>query len=91
MIMLAFVVIAAINQVGVQTTSLIAVMGAAGLAVGLALQGNKVISIYNVSDGVVLQTLSGHQDHVQSLAFSPRGELLVSGSRDKSVHLWKTK
>jgi WD40 repeat protein/tRNA A-37 threonylcarbamoyl transferase component Bud32 len=58
------------------------------LAAGLA---NKVISIYNVSDGAVLQTLSGHQDHVQSLAFSPHGELLVSGSRDKSVHLWKTK
>ena len=34
-----FVIIAAINQIGVQTTSLIAIMGAAGLAVGLALQG----------------------------------------------------
>lgn len=37
--MLTFVVIAALNQFGVQTTSMIAVMGAAGLAVGLALQG----------------------------------------------------
>ncbi|MCR4301565.1 MAG: serine/threonine protein kinase [Sulfuricaulis sp.] len=58
------------------------------LAAGLA---NNSIYIFNASDGVVMQTLSGHQDHVQSLVFSPRGELLVSGSRDKSVHLWKTK
>jgi small conductance mechanosensitive channel len=34
---LAFVVIAALNRLGVQTASLIAVLGAAGLAVGLAL------------------------------------------------------
>ena len=37
--LMVVVVIAAIGQLGVQTTSLLAVMGAAGLAVGLALQG----------------------------------------------------
>jgi small conductance mechanosensitive channel len=37
--LLAFVIIAAINQLGVQTTSFIAILGAAGLAVGLALPG----------------------------------------------------
>jgi small conductance mechanosensitive channel len=45
-----FVIIAAINQVGVQTTSLIAVMGAAGLAVGLAMQG----SLSNFASGVLI-------------------------------------
>jgi len=45
-----FVIIAAINQIGVQTTSLIAVMGAAGLAVGLALQG----SLANFASGVLI-------------------------------------
>ncbi len=39
-VLLAFVVIAALNQIGVQTTSFIAIIGAAGLAVGLALQGS---------------------------------------------------
>lgn len=39
-ILLTFVVLAALNQIGVQTTSFIAVIGAAGLAVGLALQGS---------------------------------------------------
>jgi len=38
--MLVFVVLAALGQLGVQTTSFIAVIGAAGLAIGLALQGS---------------------------------------------------
>ena len=48
--LLAFVVIAAINQLGVQTTSFIAVLGAAGLAIGLALQG----SLANFAAGVLM-------------------------------------
>lgn len=38
-VLMAFVIIAALNQVGFQTASLIAVLGGAMLAVGLALQG----------------------------------------------------
>jgi small conductance mechanosensitive channel len=49
-LLLTFVIIATINQLGVQTTSLIAVLGAAGLAVGLALQG----SLSNFAAGVLL-------------------------------------
>ncbi|GMQ80025.1 MAG: mechanosensitive ion channel [Thermodesulfobacteriota bacterium] len=37
---LVFVVLAALGQLGIQTTSFIAVIGAAGLAIGLALQGS---------------------------------------------------
>ncbi|GAB4354496.1 MAG: hypothetical protein Kow0099_38660 [Candidatus Abyssubacteria bacterium] len=48
--LLAFVVIAAINQVSVQTTSFIAVIGAASLAIGLALQG----SLANFAAGFLL-------------------------------------
>jgi small conductance mechanosensitive channel len=48
--MLAFVVIAALNKLGVETTSFIAVLGAAGLAVGLALQS----SLANFAAGVML-------------------------------------
>jgi small conductance mechanosensitive channel len=48
--MLAFVVLAALAQLGIQTTSFIAVLGAAGLAVGLALQG----SLANFASGVLL-------------------------------------
>lgn len=38
--LMVFVVLAALSQLGIQTTSFIAVLGAAGLAVGLALQGS---------------------------------------------------
>ena len=34
--LLAFIIIAALNQLGIQTASFIAVLGAAGLAIGLA-------------------------------------------------------
>lgn len=47
---LAFVVIAALSRVGVQTASFVAIIGAAGLAVGLALQG----SLSNFAAGVLL-------------------------------------
>jgi small conductance mechanosensitive channel len=49
-VLLLVVVIAALDQLGVQTTSLIAVFGAAGLAVGLALKD----SLANFSSGVML-------------------------------------
>lgn len=48
--LMLFVVLAALNQVGVQTTSFIAVLGAAGLAIGLALQG----SLSNFAAGVLM-------------------------------------
>jgi small conductance mechanosensitive channel len=48
--LLIFVIIAALAQVGIQTTSLIAVVGAASLAIGLALQG----SLANFAAGVLL-------------------------------------
>lgn len=50
MILLMFVIVAAISALGIQTTSLIAVLGAAGLAIGLALQG----SLSNFASGVLI-------------------------------------
>lgn len=49
-VLLLFVVIAALSQLGIDTTSLIALLGAAGLAIGLALQG----SLQNFAAGVLL-------------------------------------
>ncbi|MCE2572647.1 small-conductance mechanosensitive channel MscS [Motilimonas eburnea] len=47
---IAFVIIAALGRVGVQTASFVAIIGAAGLAIGLALQG----SLSNFASGVLL-------------------------------------
>jgi len=49
-LLLLLVIIATLNQLGVDTTSLIALIGAAGLAIGLALQD----ALKNLASGVVL-------------------------------------
>ena len=47
---LAVVVVAALNRLGVATTSVVAILGAAGLAFGLALQG----TLGNFASGIML-------------------------------------
>jgi small conductance mechanosensitive channel len=51
--LIAIVVIAALGQLGIQTASFIAILGAAGLAIGLALQG----SLSNFAAGVLIVIL----------------------------------
>lgn len=77
--MLVFVVVAALDTVGVQTASFIAVLGAAGLAVGLALQG----SLANFASGVLL------------LVFKPfrAGDFVeIAGSKGtvQAIHVFNT-
>lgn len=48
--LLIAVIIAAVDQIGIETTSFLAILGAAGLAVGLALQS----SLSNFSSGIML-------------------------------------
>ncbi len=72
---LTVVIIAVLNRFGVETTSLIAVLGAASLAIGLALQG----TLSNVAAGVMLLVfrpfrighyveVAGHAGTVKNLA-----------------------
>jgi small conductance mechanosensitive channel len=49
-VLVVFVVTAALNKIGFQTASIIAVLGAAGLAVGFALQG----SLSNFAAGIMI-------------------------------------
>ncbi len=77
MALLVVVIIAAVGALGVQTTSLIAVMGAAGLAIGLALQGSLsnfaagvlivLFRPYKVGDFVEAAGVSGSIEEVQIL------------------------
>lgn len=49
-ILMLFVIVASLDQLGVDTTSLVAILGAAALAIGLSLQG----SLQNFAAGVML-------------------------------------
>ncbi len=49
-LLFVIVLIAALGRIGVQTASVVAVIGAAGLAIGLALQG----SLSNFAAGVLI-------------------------------------
>ena len=49
-VIMIFTLVAVLNRFGIQTTSLIALLGAAGLAIGLALQG----TLSNVAAGVMI-------------------------------------
>jgi small conductance mechanosensitive channel len=67
-VLLAFVIIAALNRLGVQTASVIAILGAAGLAVGLALQG----SLSNFAAGVLLVIFRPFKvgDYIEAAGFT---------------------
>ena len=77
MALMVVVIIAAIGQVGIQTTSFIAIFGAAGLAVGLALQGSLsnfaagvlivLFRPYRVGDFIEAAGISGSVEQVQIL------------------------
>jgi small conductance mechanosensitive channel len=77
MVLMMIVIIAAISELGVQTTSFIAVLGAAGLAIGLALQGSLsnfasgvlivLFRPYKVGDWIEAAGISGTVEEVQIL------------------------
>jgi len=77
MVLLVIVIIAAIGQIGIETTSFIAIFGAAGLAVGLALQGSLsnfaagvlivLFRPYRVGDFIEAAGISGVVEQVQIL------------------------
>ncbi|MEJ6487517.1 WD40 repeat domain-containing protein [Nostoc punctiforme UO1] len=49
---------------------------------------DNAIKLWNINDGKLIHTLTGHQAEVRTVTFSPDGTLLASGSRDGTVKLW---
>ena len=46
------------------------------------------VRIYNSESGVLLQTLSGHDQSAESVAYSPDGKYIVSGAYGGNIRLW---
>jgi len=54
----------------------------------IALLGSPVFWLMDAADGNLLQTFEGHTFRVNSVVFSPDGDLIASGSRDGLIGLW---
>jgi RNA polymerase sigma factor (sigma-70 family) len=57
-------------------------------AVGPAPKDQDKVRVWDPFTGARLATLAGHRGAVASLAFSPDGRLLASGSNDTTILLW---
>jgi small conductance mechanosensitive channel len=66
---LVIAIVAALSQIGVQTASLLAALGAAGLAIGLALQG----TLANIAAGIMLLWLRPFRvgDYIEIVSGTP--------------------
>ena len=45
--------------------------------------------LWNATTGELLQVLTGHTDCINSVAFSPDGKTVITGSDDTTACLWK--
>ncbi len=47
-----------------------------------------LVKLYNTATGKEIRSMANHSNDIISIAFSPDGKLLATGSRDKTLKLW---
>ncbi|GAB4276669.1 MAG: hypothetical protein Fur0025_02020 [Oscillatoriaceae cyanobacterium] len=62
-----------------------------GKILASAHHADSTVKIWNLENGQLLRTLRGHVWAVESVAISPDGQTVVSGSLDSNIKIWNLK
>ena len=49
---------------------------------------NNIALVWDIKSGEKLYVLSGHTDDITLSSFSPKGDVIVTGSYDKTAKIW---
>jgi hypothetical protein len=60
-----------------------------GLALASTGIEDKKVRLWGIPDGKELAELTGHDDDVEDILFSPRGQMVVSAGRDGTIRIWE--
>lgn len=55
----------------------------------IIVENDNVIKIYDAYNNEILEELKGHDDHINSIAVSSDSQIIVSGSSDYTIKIWK--
>lgn len=58
------------------------------LLAGAGFRSDRTVRVWDVASGKELRRFAGHEGAVQTLAFSPDGQRLASGSEDTTILIW---
>ncbi len=57
---------------------------------GIRNSNDIAIIIWHITSGTLIAEMTGHERHVVQMAYSPKGDCLVSGSRSGELYVWDT-